>query len=339
MGATPMSSRFGTRTVLSCMRNEGLFLLEWVAFYRSLGFDHLVVLTNDCTDATDLMLDRLQELGQVTHIRNDRYGAESPQIHGLRMAKEEVPQVAEADWLLHVDSDEFLNIFHGQHRIDDLIDVAQNFDACALAWRPFGDNGHKVWPGGTVLEHFTSCDKKPFWATAFHKALFQPRKFQAMTVHMPKFPMRPDATQCNALGEAIDTTALYTMAHERHRGMDRDRLTWDGACVNHYTIKSEDIFLLKNDRGDGADRGGTKRYLNSTFHRRYNTNRRSDRSILRHLPEVLGRIDEMRSDPLLATLERASQLWWDNRRARVLTPERIAEWTLPDEGETEEKAA
>lgn len=328
-----MSSRFGTRTVLSCMKNEGIFLLEWVAYYHLLGFDHIVVLTNDCADATDLMLDRMQEMGLVSHIRNNGYGSESPQIHGLSRAKDEIESVGQADWLLHVDSDEFLNIFHGTHRIDDLIDVVQRFDACALAWRPFGDSGHKTWPGGSVLENFPCCDKKPFWSTAFHKALFQPRKFQAMTVHMPKYPVRYDSRQCNAMGEEIDAGALYNMAHERHRGMDRGKLTWDGACVNHYTIKSEDIFLLKNDRGDGADRGGTKRYLNSTFHRRYNTNRREDTSIQRHLPELKDRMAEMRADPLLATLEQAAQLWWDNRRARVLTPDRIAQWTLPIEEE------
>ncbi|WP_370267741.1 glycosyltransferase family 2 protein [Nioella sp.] len=332
-----MSSRFGTRTVLSCMKNEGIFLLEWVAYYRLLGADHIVVLTNDCADGTDLMLDRLQELGHVTHLRNNDYGRESPQIHGLARVREELDIVGQADWLLHVDSDEFLNIIHGQNRLDDLIEVAQGFDACAIAWRPFGDNGHQSWPGGNVIEAFTACDKKPFWSTAFHKALFQPRKFQAITVHMPKHPYRPDARQCNAQGDEIDPAALYNMLHERHRGMDREKLTWDGACVNHYTVKSQDIFLLKNDRGDGADRGGTKRYLNSTFHRRYNTNRREDRSILRHLPELQDRLAELRADPLLATLERASNLWWDNRRARVLTPERIAEWTLPTE--TEETAA
>ncbi len=326
-----MTSRFGTRTAISCMRNEGIFLLEWVAYYRALGLDHLVIISNDCTDGTDLMLDRLQELSLVTHLRNNGYGAVSPQIHGLSRAKDTLKCVEKADWLLHVDSDEFLNVFHGDHRIDDLIDVAQDFDACAVAWRPFGDSGHKVWPGGNVLENFTRCDKKPFWNNAFHKALFQPRKFQSIHVHMPKHPLRPDARQCNAMGEEIDPSALFTALHERHRSMDRAKLTWDGACLNHYTIKSEDLFLLKNDRGDGANQGGTKRYLNSTFHRRYNTNRRSDTSILRHMPEVSDRMDEMRKDPLLGALEQASRIWWDNRRARVLTPERIAEWTLPIE--------
>ncbi len=323
-----MSSRFGTRTVISCMRNEALFLLEWVAFYRVLGFDNLVVLTNDCTDGTDLILDRMQELGFVTHFRNTGFGEEGPQLYGLNRAKEELDIVGQADWLLHVDSDEFLNIFYGDHSIDALIEEVQDFDTCAIAWKPFGDAGLKVWPGGNVIEAFTQCDKKAFWNSAFHKALMQPRKFQSLHVHMPKHPYDETARQCNTMGDEVSPAALYNALHDRHRAMDRTKLTWEGACLNHYTVKSEDLFLLKNDRGDGENHVSEKRFLNSTFHKRYNTNRRTDRSILRHLPDVKALIDEMRADPLIDTLEKAANIWWDNRRDRILTPEQIEAWTF-----------
>ncbi len=323
-----MSSRHGTRSVMSCMRNEGLFLIEWVAFYRILGFDHLAVITNDCTDGTDLMLDRMQEMGFVTHIRNNDYGTLGPQMRGLQLAKEH-PHTGNVDWLLHIDSDEFLNIYHGEHLIDDLIDVVDEFDACAIAWRGFGDNGHKVWPGGNVLENFTMCDKKAFWSTGFHKPLFRPRMFQSFGIHMPKAPMRANVRQCNALGQEVETSSLFVDIHDRHRNMERDKLTWEGACVNHYAIRSEDLFLMKNDRGDSMHRTHNKYHKNSTYYRRYNTNKRKEVSILRHMPAMHEVMDELRADPLLATLEKASQIWWDNRREKVLTPERIAEWTVP----------
>ncbi|MBL4751427.1 MAG: glycosyltransferase family 2 protein [Amylibacter sp.] len=34
------------------MKNEGPYLLEWVAHHKALGFDHIVVCTNDCEDFT-----------------------------------------------------------------------------------------------------------------------------------------------------------------------------------------------------------------------------------------------------------------------------------------------
>ena len=66
-----MESRHGSKVVLSCMRNEGMFLLEWIAYYRVIGFEKAVVVTNNCTDGTDLMLDRLEQMGYVRHLRND----------------------------------------------------------------------------------------------------------------------------------------------------------------------------------------------------------------------------------------------------------------------------
>ncbi|WP_413851471.1 glycosyltransferase family 2 protein, partial [Tateyamaria sp.] len=53
------------------MRNEGAFLLEWLAHHRAVGVDHFVVFSNDCDDGTDDMLDKLAELGWLTHVRND----------------------------------------------------------------------------------------------------------------------------------------------------------------------------------------------------------------------------------------------------------------------------
>jgi len=49
--------------VVSTMRNEGPFVLEWVAHYKALGFDDIVVCTNDCEDTTAELLLVLQDHG------------------------------------------------------------------------------------------------------------------------------------------------------------------------------------------------------------------------------------------------------------------------------------
>ncbi|MEQ3709894.1 MAG: glycosyltransferase family 2 protein, partial [Tateyamaria sp.] len=60
-----------SHVVITTMRNEGAFLLEWLAHHRAVGVDHFVVFSNDCDDGTDDMLDKLAELGWLTHVRND----------------------------------------------------------------------------------------------------------------------------------------------------------------------------------------------------------------------------------------------------------------------------
>ena len=40
-------------TALTCVKNEGPFLLEWIAFNRVIGVTDFLFYHNDCTDGTD----------------------------------------------------------------------------------------------------------------------------------------------------------------------------------------------------------------------------------------------------------------------------------------------
>jgi len=62
------------KLILTTLKNEGAFLLDWVAYNLALGFDHFLIFTNDCSDGTDEMAQRLAELGLATHIPNGEFG-------------------------------------------------------------------------------------------------------------------------------------------------------------------------------------------------------------------------------------------------------------------------
>ena len=51
--------------VVTSIRNEGVALLEWVAHYRVLGFDTIFIYTNDNTDGSIALLERLAEHGII----------------------------------------------------------------------------------------------------------------------------------------------------------------------------------------------------------------------------------------------------------------------------------
>ena len=52
-----------------------------------------------------------------------------------------------------------------------------------------------------------------------------------------------------------------------------------------------------------------------------------DDSILRLIPKVQEELEELRDDLILHHLEQAALHWFYERRDRILTPEKIAEWT------------
>ena len=62
-------------TLVTTMRNEGPYLLEWIAHHRAAGVSDFLIYTNDCDDGTDALLDVLAAAEIITHV---------PQIPGKR---------------------------------------------------------------------------------------------------------------------------------------------------------------------------------------------------------------------------------------------------------------
>jgi hypothetical protein len=318
------------------MRNECLFALEWVAYHRAIGFDDVFVCTNDCDDGTDEMMDRLQALGLVHHIGNEDRGDLAPQPSGVRRVLEH-PRTRSARWLLHIDADEFLNILDGTGHLSDWLPRIDGFDAAAITWRLFGDGGLTEWPeGGLQTEALTRAASRARHFTAMQKTIFDPTAFAAGIDHMPKTPLR-EVSLCTAYGRKLDPGAMSLPGSSDHRDAgdgqaNRTRhLRWEGAVINHYAIRSRDLFLLKNHRGDGMRSAYNKRYfLHSRWHRAANANDTEDKSIHRHLPAVKALMEEWRAaDPEIAELEADAHAWLRQMRREWLTPDRIEELTNP----------
>jgi hypothetical protein len=319
---------------MACMRNEALFVLEWVAYHRAIGFDEILVCTNDCDDGTDRILDRLEALGLVHHIRNDDHGDLAPQPAGVARVLAH-PAVQGCRWLLHVDADEFLNIQVGDGTLIDWLPMVDDFDAVAVTWRIFGDMGLTDWPEGALqIETLTRASAVARDFTAMQKTMFDPSAFAAGIDHMPKQPKR-DVTLCNAEGGRLDPSAMSHPTLSDHRDVpnrkaNRKRhLPWRGACINHYALRSTDLFLLKNHRGDAMRSRFSQRYtLGSRWHRAICASDVEDRLIQRHLAAVRGMIaDWRRQDPAIARIEAAAHAWIAATKAGWLTDERVAELT------------
>lgn len=309
--------------LLSCMRNEGIFILEWLAYHRVIGFDPVVICTNDCTDGSDRLLDALAAGDAVVHLDNPVPPGEAPQDHGVIRAMVRLADTG-AEWLAQLDSDEFLNIAHGGGGVGELTARAGAAHVVALPWRAFGDAGLADWPGAT-LPHFTACEAAPDPATVKFKSLFRFRAFEHASDHMPTRPRIAEARVVNTRGEPLQADVLYGPPRAKYRPLDR--ATRPGACVNHYAVRSRDTFLLKNDRGDGQGKASDKYHLNSRWHRTANRNAAEDRSILRHWPATQAEMARLRALPGVAAAETACIADFAARKARLLTPENLRRWT------------
>ncbi len=313
-----------TLALASCMRNEGVFLLEWLAHHMGLGFGRIIVVTNACTDGSDTLLDRLAARGIVTHIVQAVPPGAAPQDagmdHVLRFCRERG-----LSHVLHIDSDEFLLL---EGTLADLMARTAGADVVPIPWRMFGDSGVTDWtPGDLVTERNTRAEPAPEPGVTKFKCLFRVASFARATDHNPLDPTVPDPVVMTPDGAALSNASLYQARSSRFRPQDIACAT-QRARLHHYAVRSEDVFLMKNDRGDGQGKtGGGKYHVGSKWHRTANRNDVVDHRMAPHLPALHDRLAALRADAETARLERACQHWFTLRRNAVLTAATRRRWT------------
>lgn len=325
----PKSETKAEKVLVACMRDEALFVVEWVAHHLAVGFDRIIVYTNDCSDGTDKLLDAMAGFVPVEHYDNPGpYTAGTIQKQALEMAFA-LPQVRRAEWAMHIDADEFVNVTVGGRKIDDLIALYPEVDAIALQWRHFGSGGVPSWQGGSVVETFTRCEAAPAvpgsGGQIGFKTLFRPYRFRMMGVHTPKLPLKKrEPVAVNTAGAAMPVDAMMSKRKSGYP-VQAAQCTWENACLHHHHVKSDDLHLLKHARGDANGRKNKKRVIGSDFYQLANKNEAEDRSLVAFRPAVLPYEQQIRGLPRVTQLEAAAMAWFRGRFQDMVDAPALAE--------------
>ena len=294
-----------------CVKNEGAFLLEWLAHHRATGFTDFLVFSNDCSDGTDLMLDRLAAMGWLTHVRNSGPHDEGPQWAMLKSADKH-PMVKRADWLLFSDIDEFVNIHTGNRTLPALLAARPEATAFALTWRMFGNAGVIEISDQPICETFTHAAPASFawpWRAQLFKTLFRnDGTYRKLGVHRPRAPDKARLAQArwfDGSGRPLDGAFLNARIFSDF-GQDNYQIIQ----LNHYALGAMESYILKCDRGR-ANRAA------STFDMSYWVERNfaavEDITIRRITERAAPLRAELMADPELGTLHLKAIAW---RRAR-----------------------
>ena len=292
------------------MRDEGPYILEWLAFHQAIGFTDFLIYTNDCRDGTDLLLDRLQQNGILTHERN-RVLRRGPHKSALKYAKEHEAYQS-ADWVYVCDVDEFLNIKIGNGQVDDLIKHFGGADAIPVVWKMFSNNAHEELFPGFAIDVFT--DAQPASpendrAGRFVKALFRPSEMvERIGLHGPIY-----AEESAPLAEwGAPWVQADPDADPRRPTQD---FGYEIAQVNHYAVRSIDAFLIKRDRGRANHVHDS---IGLDYWKRWCLGGELDDSVQRHRPAFIDRLKQLRSDPVVAHLEAGCRAFQTEMLAKLL---------------------
>lgn len=303
-----------------CVRNEAAFLLEWLAHHRAAGFTDFLVFSNDCQDGTDQMLDRLAELGQLAHVRNDGpYDKGGIQFTALKAADRH-PLMKAADWVMVLDIDEFVCVKTGGGQLADLLAALPQADAVTLTWRLFGNGGIVGYEDRPVTEQFTRCAPEVIhwpWRAAMFKTLYRnDGTYGKCGVHRPRDARDPARLaqvrwydcEGRALGEDFRRQRLFNDYGRRNTGL---------AQLNHYPLGAMESYVLKADRG----RINRQAALGMDYWTERNYSSVADDAARRLAPARAALQAELMADPDLARLHDAAVAWRHARFAALMEQE------------------
>ncbi|MBR9649574.1 glycosyltransferase family 2 protein [Thalassovita aquimarina] len=294
------------------VRNEGAFLLEWLAHHRAAGFTDFLVFSNDCQDGTDRMLDRLDEMGLITHVRNDGpYGKGGIQFTAYKLAEKHA-LLAKADWAMTLDVDEFVNIHCGAHTVTDLIEALPQATAITLTWRLFGNAGIVRYEDKPVTETFQRAAPAVMhwpWRAAMFKTLYRnDGTYGKLGVHRPR---QPDPVRIGQsrwfdgegreLNRKFAGTRIFSNFGQSNYAL---------AQLNHYALGAMESFVLKADRGRAVH---SDQMLDLDYWVERNFNGDEDRTIQALSGPMRTELDRLMADPELARLHGEAVTW---RKAR-----------------------
>ena len=301
------------------VKNEGAFLIDWLAHHRAAGFTDFLVFSNDCADGTDAMLDRLAAMGWLIHVRNDGPHPKGPQWEALKRADRH-PLRQATEWILVLDIDEYVNIHAGAGRLTDLFGALPAATAIPLTWRLFGNAGIRDFVDLPVTAQFTRAAPAVMgwpWRAAMFKTLFRnDGSYARLGVHRPRQPdpaRQPAQRWYDGSGRELPP-AFHAGRIFSNYGQDNYGLVQ----LNHYALGAMESYVLKADRGR-ANRETAAFDLSYWVERNFCAE--EDRSILRLEAGVAPHRAELRADPVLGHLHAAAVAWRKARFAALMAEE------------------
>lgn len=223
-------------TLVACAKNEGPYLLEWIAHHARLGFAEIVIYDNRSTDGSRDILAGLAAAGRITFRNQPDRPHYGPQPYAYRDAV----GLVRTPWVAFLDLDELLVLDPGLS-VRDLVtrfgaDVAQ----VAFNWRVFGSSG-RIEPGeGPMAERFLRASHATHPVNSHVKTISRSDRIAHVHVHAPYLT---DGRVVHADGTPVRFEERHGLAAEIRHGTGR---------VHHYAVKSRAEFEAKIARGRGT---------------------------------------------------------------------------------------
>ena len=270
------------------VKNEGPYLIEWLAHHRLMGFDHFYVVNNDSSDNTWPLL---QALSQTLPITCFSY-ASTPGIGPQLPVYEEIVRRHghEVEWMAFMDADEFLWPSHHPDTVSDLLQATSHahpdVGALALNWATYGSSMKVAEESGLVTERFLHHAPQQHHLNHHFKSIIRMEAFAGF-VCPHSCQLKPGYRYLHTDGtEKRD----YYSAGQRNPSQSGD-VCWARFRINHYVIKSYAEYVhRKASRGRAYPECGP---LDDPFFLGHDNNDVRSHPCAQHIVELKARCQDL----------------------------------------------
>ncbi len=170
---------------MAIVKDEGIYLKEWINYHLNMGIEHFLIFDNDSTDeTTNVVLKPYIEAGIVEYFEwssynphpayiymRDNFGMVNSQMtaytYGVTQLKERNKRAATANnnnaikWVVSMDIDEFIAFANQTETLDSYMNshlqddkIPSDLTCVILPWKYFSASGHVYRPQGNVIENY-----------------------------------------------------------------------------------------------------------------------------------------------------------------------------------------
>ncbi|MDJ0518100.1 MAG: glycosyltransferase family 92 protein [Trichodesmium sp. MO_231.B1] len=215
-------------SICAIMKDEGLYLEEWLEFHKLVGVEKFYLYDNNSTDNTHNILQfYIQKREVIYYYWPEKPGQMSAYTHCLKNHR------YDSEWIAFIDLDEFLFPTETD-KITDIIDDFFDVSAVGVNWLNFGTSGHEKKPEGLQIENFIKRAKTSFGPNKHIKCIVQPEK----TVR----PLNPHQFVFSEGQVVTENKQLIKKAYSLKHSVKKLR-------INHYSTRSKEESMKKMMRG------------------------------------------------------------------------------------------
>jgi hypothetical protein len=216
-------------SVCAIVKDENIYLEEWVSYNLKLGFEYIIIYDNNSLIPVRETLYEYIKLGVLEvidwpHEDGQQLMAYNDCIKYLK---------SKSFWIAFVDVDEFITLKRHKSINDFLPDYHQYAGVC-LNWLVYNANGFLEKQDGLVVDTFTESISKDDPINMHIKVILQPRKVTSMI---------------NAHWATCKDGFIQVNEHREPITQGFSKFTNDIAFIRHYYTRSYEEWVEKLERG------------------------------------------------------------------------------------------